>query len=463
MSIRLRLGLWYSSVVAGTIVVFSLLVYSLVVQHQITEEHQEIISRAGHFQAATQANAHLPLNSQDPVLAPINAFAAPGIYIQVVDPNGHLIVRSKNLGGQTLAAEPHDLEAARSGRDVLFTSRVGNDSVSVVVVPLVVDRQIAGYIEVGTAYRETSHTLADLRLILFGTGLLLTVVAGIIGWTIAGGTLKPIELITRTAEAIAQSRRPSGYLEGIDSRDELGRLSATINRMLTSLKDAYAAQQCYIEDAAHELRTPLTAIHANLELLGSHGDKLPAEERSEVVRACCDEADRMARLIDRVLTLAKADAGQVNFRPTQLDRLVVEVYEEARLRAKGRRIGLRQIDEVSLMADPDLLRQLILILVDNAIRYTPQGRTITLSLSRDTTWAMLQVADSGIGISSEDLPHIFRRFYRGKQTRSAPGTGLGLAIAKSIIEQHGGRIAVESAPGKGSTFTAHLPLPSEQS
>ena len=459
MSIRLRLGLWYSGVAAGTVIVFSLLVYSVIAQHQIAEEHEEIMSRAHHLQAATQANAHPPLNSHDPVLAAINAFAAPDVYVQVVDTEGEIIVRSDNLGDQMLVAEVRDLEPARSGDAVFFTSRVGEDSVRVAVRPLLLDGQVAGFIEVGTAFRESSHTLAELRLIFASAGLLLSVAAGIIGWTIAGGTLKPIELITRTAEAIAQSLGLSGHMEGADSHDELGRLAATINRMLSSLKDAHAAQQCFIEDAAHELRTPLTAIHTNLDLLASHGDKLPAEERGEVVRACCDEADRMARLIDRLLSLAKADAGRVNFRLTELDRLVLEVYEEARLLAKGRKIGLRQIDRISLMAEPDLLRQLLLILVDNAIRYTPHGRTITLSLSQDSTWAMLQVDDAGIGIPPEDLPHIFRRFYRGRQTRAVPGTGLGLAIAKSIVEQHGGHITVESTPGRGSTFTAYLPLP----
>ena len=458
MSIRLRLGLWYSGLAAATIVIFSLLVYSLLARHQLGEEQEEVLLRAQQLQAVMQADAHLPLHSRDRVLLYINAIASPGIYVQLVDLNGNIVARSDNLGDQMLAVDMRNLEAARSGRAALSLSRVGQDNVSVSVRPLSVDQQIVGFVAVGTTYFEVLDSLADLRLVLFGAGLLLTAVAGLAGWMIAGGTFRSIELITRGAEAITRSPRYSGFLEEGNSGDEVGRLTHTINQMLTSLKEAYTAQQCFIADASHELRMPLSAIRAYLELLSRHGDSLPVEERRKVVEAGTDEADRMARLIDRLLVLVRADAGQLNLRPTELDRLVMEVYKEAKVLAKGRKIGLKQIDQVTVMGDPDLLKELVFILVDNAIKYTPPGHNIDLALHQDGTMALLSVRDSGMGIPPEDLPHIFGRFYRGKAARLTPGSGLGLAIARCIIEQHGGEIVVESTPGAGSTFTVQLPL-----
>jgi len=170
-------------------------------------------------------------------------------------------------------------------------------------------------------------------------------------------------------------------------------------------------------------------------------------------------------MVANLLSLARADAGQkLHMRPVELDRLLVDVYGQTRLLAKKVKLTIKDIDEVSLMGDPDQLKQLMLILVDNAIRYTPSGGEVTLSLNRYSGTATLEVADTGIGISAEDLPHVFERFYRAdkSRTRSASGTGLGLAIAKWIVEQHGGEISVKSSPGVGTTFAIRLPLASER-
>ncbi|MBI4319617.1 MAG: HAMP domain-containing protein [Chloroflexi bacterium] len=461
MSIRMRLALWYTSVLAVTLIVFGLLLYFLMARHLIDESDASIASRAQHIASTVRVDVAAPPTLQHVELPPIDAFESPGVYVQVVQTDGVVVAHSDNLGGQELPGDQRAFAAAWTGNGVFYTAMVGGERVRAYVQPLVVGGKIIGFVQVGRSYGEAYSVLDRLRLGLLGFGILSILLAGGIAWGIAGGALSPIASITRTARAIALSKGFSRRLEHTGSRDELGQLGLTFNEMLASLEEAYATQQRFIADASHELRTPLTAVRANLDLLKRQGNSLPAEERRALVEAAAGESERMARLVSDLLSLARADAGQkLQMRRVELDRLLLEVYGEARLLAKGVRVTVDQIDEVSLLADADRLRQLILVLVDNAIRYTPTGGEVKLSLSKDSTTAVLEVADTGTGISAEDLPHLFERFYRADKARDrdAAGTGLGLSIAKWIVEQHGGEIAVDSTLGKGSVFAVRLPL-----
>ena len=387
--------------------------------------------------------------------------AAPSINLEILYPN-----REQLLGGQDLPGNEQAFAAAWTGQGVFYTASVGGDQVRVYIQPLVVGGRIIGFVQVGRSYSEAYAVLHRLRLGLIGVGIISLLLAGGIGWGVAGGALKPIATITRTARAISLSRGFSRRLQDTGSRDELGQLGLTFNEMLASLEEAYAAQQRFIADASHELRAPLTTVRANLELLSRMKNSLSEEDRDELVKAADREADRMSRLVADLLTLARADAGQkLQMRKVELDRLLLEVFGEARLMANGIKLTIDDVDEISLVADTDRLKQLILILVDNAIRYTPPGGHVKLSLRREGAMARLEVADTGIGISPEDLPHVFDRFYRADKARArdAGGTGLGLAIAKWIVEQHGGDIAVESKLGEGSRFAICLPLALHQS
>lgn len=461
MSIRLRLALWYTAVLGVVLVVFSVLVYLIMDRRLIDEGDASISSRAQQFAGTIRVDFTLLPLLQRVELPDIDAFKSPGIYVQVVQVDGAVVARSDNLGGQALPGNEQAFAAARDGEGMFYTAAVGDEQVRIYVQPLVVGGRLIAFVQVGRSYGDAYAVLSRLRLGLFGVGAVSLLMAGLIAWVIAARALRPIAAITRTARAIALSRGFSRRLEETRSHDELGQLSVTFNEMLASLEEAYATQQRFIADASHELRTPLTTMRANLELLDRHGDALPSEERKGLVKAASDEADRMGRLVASLLSLARADAGQkLEMRPVELDRLLLDAYGPARLLAKEVKLIIKEIDEVTVSADPDYLKQVVLILVDNAIKYTLPGGEVGLSLRKDSGAAILEVADTGIGIAAEDLPHIFDRFYRADKARvrGTAGTGLGLAIAKWITEQHGGELSVTSSPGAGTTFRVRLPL-----
>jgi signal transduction histidine kinase len=240
----------------------------------------------------------------------------------------------------------------------------------------------------------------------------------------------------------------------------VGRLVATFNAMLDRLQTLFLAQQRFVADASHELRSPLTAIRGNVDLL-----RRGAADDSTALAAIDDETARMTRLVTDLLTLAQADAGvPMAQEVVELDALLLDVYRQTRDQAPHLTVRLRHEDQALVPGDPDRLRQLLLNLTDNALRYTPVDGIVTFSLWREDGWVRVAVSDTGIGIASEDLPHIFERFYRADKSRSraAGGTGLGLAIARWIAQAHGGRIEVESTLGTGSTFTVWLPLAGER-
>jgi signal transduction histidine kinase len=230
--------------------------------------------------------------------------------------------------------------------------------------------------------------------------------------------------------------------------------------MLARLETLFQAQQRLVADVSHELRTPLTTIQGNLDLLrrGAADDLIT---RGEALRTIGDQTTRMRRLINDLLLLAQADAGlKLRLQPVELDTLLLEVYREAQVMAQSQGVSVRlgAEDQALVQGDGDRLRQLLLNLVDNAIKYTSAGGQVTLGLSRSDGWAQVTVSDTGVGIAAEDLPHIFERFYRADRSRGrSGGSGLGLSIAEWIAQAHGGRIQVTSQVGKGSTFTVWLP------
>jgi signal transduction histidine kinase len=174
----------------------------------------------------------------------------------------------------------------------------------------------------------------------------------------------------------------------------------------------------------------------------------------------------MARLVGNLLALARADAGQrLGRKPVELDRVLLDVFQQTRLLARDVKVMITDLDQLVVLGDPDALKQLLLILADNAAKYTPAGGCVSLSLRREQGSALVSIEDSGIGIEPEDLAHVFERFYRSGKARAwdAGGTGLGLAIAQWIAEEHGGSIAASSQPDRGSVFTVQLPLADELS
>ena len=400
--------------------------------------------------------------------------AASGLVTRVYDPSGLLLTASP-ASSPAPALEPGPVMArpsvpasdplagfappfihisAGAGR---FTVARGGDGARwrVYVLPLSSGR----YLELAASLASGDASVARLRLLLAVSGGAGALVAFLVAWLLAGRALRPVRTITATAHAIARSRSFNQRLPAVASHDELGELARTFNEMLGSLEAAYLAQQRFVADASHELRAPLTAIQANLELLERH-QGMSVAHRSEAVAEASREAERLSRLVADLLALARADAGvPIRRGPVELDRLALESVQETRRIAEGRRIEVDKLEPVVVVGDGDRLKQLLLILLDNAVKYSPGGGKVGLQLRRNGSGAELRVRDNGVGIAQEDLSRVFERFYRADPARSRDpgGTGLGLPIARWIVEQHGGKIWIESKPGEGTEVFVRIP------
>ena len=315
-------------------------------------------------------------------------------------------------------------------------------------------------IAVGRSTEDIDESLAGLIRTLVIAVPLTLVLAGAGGIFLAQRALKPVDQIARTAHEIEESdlsrRIP------VQSRDELGRLASTLNQMIERLEKAFKRQQQFPADASHELRPPLSVIQAESTL--ALNKERSASEYRQSLEAVSNESEHMAKVINQLLTLARADSGkeQLSFGETDLTKLLADVAAYAEILCRDKGIGFRSdlTDSILVNGDRAKLRELFLNLLDNAIRYSPDGGTISLTLRRVDKTAVIAIADTGIGIPEKDIPHIFERFYRVDKARSREqgGAGLGLSICKYIAEVHGGRIEVASELGKGSTFSVLLPV-----
>ena len=315
-------------------------------------------------------------------------------------------------------------------------------------------------IAVGRSTADIEEALDGLMRTLVIAGPLALVVAGAGGVFLAGRALRPVDQITRTAREIEEndlSRRIP-----VESKDELGRLASTLNQMIERMEKAFKRQRQFTGDASHELRTPLAVVQAE-STLALNKERSPDEYRRSL-EVVSHESEHMSRVIDQLLTLARADSGkeQLAFEQLDLGELLANVVERAETlySGKGLEFLLDRSGTAAVNGDWSELRQLLQNLLDNAARYSPDGGTVSLTLRKRDGVAVVVVADTGVGIPEEDIPHIFERFYRAAKARSRVegGAGLGLAIAKQMVELHGGRIWVESEAGKGSRFSFTLPL-----
>ncbi|MFI5271466.1 MAG: sensor histidine kinase [Ktedonobacterales bacterium] len=340
---------------------------------------------------------------------------------------------------------------------------------------------VVGAVVVAKPVDDTGRTLDTLRHILIIGVILAVIFTSLGGWLIARSGLRPIAAVTRTAKAISRNAQGTGLGRRVDyrgPRDEVGELAETFDQMLAALERVANAQRRFVADASHELRAPLTTIKGSLELLQRARD-LPEAEREAAIEDAYAEAERMAGLVNDLLLLARVDASGASGRHAallddqmrgrrelvELDQLALDIFRHGRAQLQARhkaaklQISIGALEPLTMMADPSQLRQVMLILLDNAIKYTPSGGRIRISVAAQGRRAALSVADTGMGIEAEILPQIFERFFRADQARDRDqhGSGLGLAIAQWIISAHNGEIRVESEPGKGSTFTLLLP------
>jgi signal transduction histidine kinase len=327
-----------------------------------------------------------------------------------------------------------------------------------------ITRVVAG---VPTSIVELSPSLLiGTLLIVFPVILLVSVVAA---YRIAGRAIEPVEMLINEVEAITDGRSLHRRLPSDLGNEELSRLGTTLNAMIARLETSFSALRRFTADASHELKTPLTVLRADVER--AMHPNAAGSEAMQALEEALQETARMADLVDSLLTLARADEGRfdIHREATPLGPVVRDVYETAVILGEhaGLDVTMAVLEEGVIDGDARRLRQLFLNLITNAIKYTPRGGKVELSLSQRAGGEMaFTVRDSGIGISAADLPHVFVRFWRAVRARSRAsergGFGLGLAISQWIAQAHGGRITVQSRLGRGSVFTVTLPLLSQE-
>ncbi len=465
VSIRLRLTLAYTTVLAAVLVVFATALYYLLTLNLLNGIDRQLVTTADRVAGASQVRIS-PLSPSAMLDVPdLDLLAVPGLYIQVFDLSSGLIVdRSYTLGDGALPLEQATREVVLAGRTNVESLPVGGQRMRIFSRPIEAGGKVVGVVQAGSSLVQVDQTQRQLLSILVVGGILALVVSTLLGALLARAALRPIDQITQTAIAISQTEDLTRRLAVRRPLDEVGRLATTFNGMLARLETLFRTQKRFVADVSHELRTPLTTIQGNVQLL-RRGAAADPEARRETLADIEAEVARMSRLVADLLFLARMDAGvELDVAPVELDTLVLDVYRQAQIMGDGVEVRLGHEDQAVIQGDADRLRQLLLNLVDNALKYTPPGGRVTLSLHKKESWVQVVVADTGLGIPPEDLlpgplgvPVIFERFYRADPARSPGGTGLGLSIVHWIVQAHGGRIEVESRVGQGSTFTVWLP------
>jgi two-component system OmpR family sensor kinase len=297
------------------------------------------------------------------------------------------------------------------------------------------------------------------RVLFFGLPVLLAL-AGFGGYLLAARSLAPLQWMAEQARLISGSNLHK-RLEIGAAAEELAVLSASFNELLARLDQSFEGMRRFVADASHELRTPLSVIRGEADVALSH-DRNSAEYR-ESLSVILDESKRLSRLVDDLLNLARADGGRVKLqiREFYFNDLLSDCCRSvlALAAARGISIECRQAGDIPFSGDEELLRRLVINLLDNAIRYTPAGGKVSAVIDAEERGVRLRISDTGVGIPPEAVPHVFERFFRADKARSRAdgGFGLGLAIVKWIAESHNGAVELDSRPAAGSTFTVTLP------
>ncbi len=391
----------------------------------------------------------------------VEEFASPGVYIQIWDQANRIAGRSTNLGNRRLPL-PRDLRSISSAvegiaRDITIPpAKPGSNKgehLLVWHVPLRIAGEQVGLVQVGIPLSPSDDLLSQTAILLIVGMIIILSIAIPIGLVLAGVLLKPVDRITQTAKAIAKgdlSRRIGRH----GPPDEVGRLASIFDGMIATLDSVFQKQRRFLSDAGHELRTPVTTILGHANFL-RRWPKADPDERKEAIKAIISTGEHMSYIVDDLLQLASSDErNTIETEQIALTDLIDEEYTRAKQVSDGLDIRFKGAEPLFIMGDRDQIRRLFTNLLDNAIKFTPAGGLVTISLDRVDNKAVVVVKDTGTGIPSEDLPHIFERFYHANNSlsRQKGGTGLGLAIVNKIVFAHGGTIEVESTVGTGSTF-----------
>lgn len=452
-TIRVRLTLWYVALLAVILITFGAFLYVSLSRALHNELERSLTASSDQLAAAF-------LTGGRPGLVQAIGTLPPGTVAILYDARGQQLFA--NSLREPLAPVVQALVGAAQ-RNTTFDAvgLPGGGRWGVLTGPIVIGGQPVAILQVARSKQDIDVALHHLILLMAIAipVILLVAVGG--GLFLASRALGPIDRITRTVGSIEADNLSQrvGYRS---SRDEVGRLAATFDAMLDRVQGAFQKQREFTADASHELRTPLAILTSQIDVALER--ERTAREYEDVLGSLREDTSRMSQLVTQMLTLARADAGQevLSRESVDLREMAEHVVFAMQPLAEQRQVRLSADTSAPVLVDGDQTRlmQLIVNLVDNGLRYTPAGGSVTVSALAEDGHGVLRVADTGVGIAREHLPRLFERFYRVDKARARAegGTGLGLSICRWIVQAHGGTIDVESEPGRGSIFTARIPL-----
>ncbi len=469
-----QLVLWNVVVLVLVLTLVGVIVYSLFVQRLMTETDQRLAERASQIEDQAgqwQASGNVLDNSFFNRLitdGSASDFAYQPLYLRFVDKEtGRILAHSTGLGEQRLVINSDISGTPRQDKSVIATRQDEfGHQLRVLIFPLI-DKsgQVASLGEIN----QSLQPIDQVKLILITVLTLGSIIAAIfcygVGLWLTSRKLQPLSNLATTMHGLSiqglQTRLPTDQ-----TTIEVNFLTEAFNTMAARLEDSFALQRAFVADVSHELRTPLTSMRGELDVMLLNPE-LESETRQEI-QQLSNETNRLSRLVANLLTNARAETGllpQVKTlsQPVALDLLVVEIARQGRYLNQQVALEIGELNQLVVQGDRDLLKQLLLNLVDNALTYTGAGGRVKLELQsvleKGREWAVISVTDNGPGIASEDLPHIFERHFRASHTsaRGKLSSGLGLYIACLIARAHSGRIDVQSQPGLETRFSIWLP------
>lgn len=467
MSIRFRLTLLYSMILSLTLIVFGVALYSIQARDTLNSLKRDLLLSSERLvEAALRTDSAPPppdiVQREPPPPKPFDEFSSEQAFqalpereiARILDENGNLVASPFGRVEDALPLSDDGLAYLQNQQDWWENNLVSGENMLIYSRPVVREGETVYIVQVARPLTERDRTLKSLATTLGGAGLLMILIAFGAGWILSGLTLQPIQRITQTAHEIGEERDFSRRVAYAGPPDEVGQLADTFNQMLARLQEAYQKvehslnmQRNFVADVSHELRTPLTTLRGNLGLL-RRNPPAPPEEQADILVDMVEESDRLIRLVNDLLLLARADAGRnLAKEPLEIQPVLEETIRQTIQLDPKRQITLDILSDASILGDRDAFKQVMLILLDNALKHSDGD--IDVKVQQKGVQVEVLVQDHGPGVSPEKLEHVFDRFYRGEDV-IVPGFGLGLPIAKALVEEMGGTIRMKSEIDEGS-------------
>jgi two-component system OmpR family sensor kinase len=462
LPIKWKLTIWYGAILALILIIFSTGVY-VYFKNSLQKSIDAKIKSIGEVLSSsmTDGNGRGVFGNFERYLEDVLGKKPKGKFIQIIDTSGKIGAKMSDLEtGEVVPTSFSALERALKGETVYETIGTRKARVRLITIPIMDNKKVFSIVQVGSSMEDFDETMTKLLIVLIigiPTSLSGTVM---IGYFMAKKALKPVDQIRKAAIKIS-SRNLDERIDVGGRRDELARLAETFNDMISRLKDAFLRVNQFSIDVSHELKTPLTILKGETEVaLRKERDK---EDYKKILKSSLEEVDRMTKIIDDLMFLSKSDTKdtRLNVEDIALRDLIADVCMDMQIFADNKDIALtvNQLEDVHVKGDELKLRRMFYNIVENGIKYTPKGGKVDVASSADDGFVRVDVKDTGVGISEEDIKYVFDRFYQADRSRRREGgSGLGLSISKWIAEAHKGSIQVESQVSKGSLFSIKLPL-----